>query len=119
MSNEILAILPAYNEEVSIGSIVLHSRQHVDRVIVIDDGSSDRTAEMAKLAGAMVLKHPKNLRYGGAIQTIFKTVREMNANAMVIIDSNGQNDLAEMPKLAEPILAGEADMVNGINAKVL
>ncbi|VVB85949.1 Glycosyl transferase family 2 [uncultured archaeon] len=61
MSSAITVILPAFNEEVSIGSIVLHARQHADRVIVIDDGSTDRTAEMAKLAGAEVIRHPKNL----------------------------------------------------------
>ncbi|SNQ61086.1 conserved hypothetical protein [Candidatus Methanoperedens nitroreducens] len=72
MSDEILAILPAYNEEVSIGSIVLHSRQHVDRVIVIDDGSSDRTAEMAKLAGAEVIRHPINRGKGAALKPVLK-----------------------------------------------
>jgi len=57
----ITAILPAFNEEVSIGSMVLHARQHADHVVVIDDGSKDRTSEMAKLAGAEVIRHPKNM----------------------------------------------------------
>ena len=48
----ITAILPAFNEEISIGSVVLHAKQHVDHVIVIDDGSIDRTSEVAQLAGA-------------------------------------------------------------------
>jgi glycosyltransferase involved in cell wall biosynthesis len=48
----ITAILPAYNEEVSIGSVVLRTMKYADRVIVIDDGSSDRTAEVAQMAGA-------------------------------------------------------------------
>jgi len=52
----ITAILRAYNEEVAIGSVVLRARQHADRVIVIDDGSRDRTAEVAALAGAEVLR---------------------------------------------------------------
>jgi len=53
---KIVAILPAYNEEVSIGSIVLNTKNYVDRVIVIDDGSVDRTAQIAEMAGARVIK---------------------------------------------------------------
>ncbi len=53
----ITAILPAYNEEVSIGSIVLNSRQYADSIIVVDDGSTDRTAKLAKLAGAEIIRH--------------------------------------------------------------
>jgi glycosyltransferase involved in cell wall biosynthesis len=54
----ITALLPAYNEEISIGSVVLRTKQYADRVIVIDDGSSDRTAEVAALVGA---KHPMSI----------------------------------------------------------
>lgn len=56
--SRITAILPAFNEEVSIGSVVLRARRYVDRVIVVDDGSSDRTAEVAEQAGAEVIRHP-------------------------------------------------------------
>lgn len=56
----IAAILPAFNEEVSIGSMVLRARRYADRVIVVDDGSSDRTAEVAEQAGAEVIQHPEN-----------------------------------------------------------
>ncbi len=76
----ITAILPAYNEEISIGSVILRARQHADRVIVIDDGSSDATAEIAEALGAIVIKHPENRGYGAALQTIFKTAREMNVD---------------------------------------
>jgi len=60
--NGIVAILPALNEEVSIGSVVLRTRRYADRVIVVDDGSSDRTAEVAELAGAKVILHLENRR---------------------------------------------------------
>jgi glycosyltransferase involved in cell wall biosynthesis len=56
----VTAILPAFNEAVAIGSVVLSARKHADRVIVVDDGRSDRTAEVAKLAGAEVIQHPEN-----------------------------------------------------------
>ncbi len=56
----ITAILPAFNDEVAIGSMVLETKRHCDRVIVIDDGSSDRTAEVAELEGAEVIRHTGN-----------------------------------------------------------
>lgn len=67
----VVAILPAFNEETSIGSVVLLTRMYVDRVIVVDDGSSDRTAEVARLAGAEVIRHPTNMGKGAALRTGF------------------------------------------------
>jgi glycosyltransferase involved in cell wall biosynthesis len=109
----ITAILPAFNEEVSIGSVVLHTRQHADHVIVIDDGSTDRTAEVAKLAGAKVIRHISNMGKGVALKTGFEYVRQNGAEVVVIMDSDGQHDPEEISKLVTPILKGEADMVNG------
>ena len=58
---KIAVILPAYNEEVSIGSIVLLARKYADRVIVVDEGSTDMTAELAAIAGAEVIVHSSNI----------------------------------------------------------
>ncbi len=107
----ITAILPAYNEDVSIGSVVLRTRQYVDRIIVVDDGSHDRTAELAKLAGAEVLIHPTNLGKGAALKTGFTSLN--GSDVIVTIDADGQHDPADIPRLIEPILRGEADMVIG------
>ena len=107
----ITAILPAFNEEVSIGSVVLRTKQYADRVIVVDDGSSDRTAEVAALAGAEVLRHPKNMGKGAALKTGFESLN--GAAVIVTIDTDGQHDPADIPRLVQPILQGEADMVNG------
>ena len=109
----ITAILPAYNEEISIGSIVLHARQHADQVVVVDDGSSDRTSEVAQLAGAYVIRHPRNMGKGMALKTGFEYVSQNGAKVVVTMDSDGQHDPEEIPKLVEPILKGEADFVNG------
>ena len=107
----ITALLPAYNEEVSIGSVVLRARQYADRVVVIDDGSSDHTAEVASLAGAEVLRHAKNQGKGAALKTGFAS---LNGDAVIVtIDTDGQHDPADIPRLVAPIFAGEADMVNG------
>ena len=111
MVGEITAILPAYNEEVSIGSIVLRTLKYADRVIVVDDGSLDRTAEVASLAGAQVLRHEMNMGKGAALKTGFAS---LNGDAVIVtIDTDGQHDPADIPRLVDPILQGEADMVNG------
>lgn len=107
----ITAILPAYNEEVAIGSIVLRTKEYVDRIIVVDDGSHDRTAEVAAMAGAEVIRHPENKGKGAALKTGFAAVN--SPAAIVTIDTDGQHDPADIPKIVEPILRGEADMVNG------
>ncbi len=96
----ITAILPAYNEEISIGSVILRARQHADRVIVIDDGSSDATAEVARLAGAEVICHPENRGKGAALKTGFKAA--IGADVIVTMDADGQHDPAEIPNLWFP-----------------
>jgi glycosyltransferase involved in cell wall biosynthesis len=107
----ITALLPAYNEEVSIGSVVLRARQYADRVVVVDDGSADHTAEVAALAGAEVLRHARNQGKGAALKTGFAS---LNGDAVIVtIDTDGQHDPADIPRLVAPILRGEADMVNG------
>ena len=108
---KITAILPAYNEEVSLGSIVLHTKKYVDNVIVIDDGSTDNTVEIATLAGAEVISHSFNKGKGAALKTGFEAARA--SEVIVTIDSDGQHNPEEIPKLINPILNGEADIVNG------
>ena len=108
---KITAILPAYNEEVSLGSIVLNTKKYVDHVIVVDDGSKDNTVEIAELAGAEVISHPTNKGKGAALKTGFEIAKA--SEIIVTIDSDGQHDPKEIPKLIAPIISGEADFVNG------
>lgn len=107
----ITAILPAFNEEVAIGSIVLRTKQFADRVIVVDDGSSDRTADVARLAGAEVIQHSENRGKGAALKTGFESLN--GADIIVTMDTDGQHDPVDIPRLVEPILKGDADLVNG------
>lgn len=109
----ITVILPAYNEEVSIGSIVLLTRFYADNVIVVDDGSSDRTAEVARKAGAEVIIHEVNQGKGGALKTGFTAAADLGADIIVTMDSDGQHNPVDIPKLVAPIIEGSADMVNG------
>jgi glycosyltransferase involved in cell wall biosynthesis len=106
-----VAILPAYNEEISIGSMVLSTQKFVDRVIVVDDGSNDNTSEIAKIAGAKVIKHLINKGKGAALKTGFKNVKDYDI--IVTMDSDGQHNPMEIPKIIDPILNGKADIVNG------
>lgn len=72
-----------------------YSQKYVDRVVVVDDGSFDATAELATSAGAHVVRREWNAGYGAALRTCFETAREMGADRMVIIDSDGQHSLTK------------------------
>jgi hypothetical protein len=109
----VLVVIPCYNEEVSIGSVVLRSLAYADKVVVVDDGSHDKTAEIARLAGAEVILHEVNKGKGAGIRTAFEYAKSIGAEALVLIDGDGQHNPDEIPLLLEPILKGEADMVNG------
>jgi glycosyltransferase involved in cell wall biosynthesis len=109
----ITVVLPAFNEEVSIGSIVLLTRNYSDNVIVIDDGSSDRTAAIARKAGAHVIVHEVNKGKGAALKTGFTAAAALGSDIIVTMDSDGQHNPAEIPKLVAPIIDGYAEMVNG------
>jgi len=109
----IVACIPAYNEELTIAKVVLKARRHVDKVIVCDDGSTDMTAEIAEACGAEVIRHKKNMGYGAAIGSLFRRAREIGADIMVTLDADGQHDPDYIPRLIEPIMKGEADIVIG------
>jgi glycosyltransferase involved in cell wall biosynthesis len=102
----VIAGLPAYNEDKYIGTLVLDTRQYVDEVIVVDDGSVDDTARIAGLAGADVLSHPQNLGYGAAIRSLLAEARKRDADILVILDADSQHDPQEIPSLVQPIQEG-------------
>lgn len=108
----IIIAMPAYNEEKYIGSVVLGAKQYASEVIVVDDGSTDYTAKMARLAGAAVVNHGKNLGYGASIQTIMAEAARRDPDVLVIMDSDGQHKPDETPPLIKAILEGD-DMVIG------
>jgi glycosyltransferase involved in cell wall biosynthesis len=110
---EIAAIIPAYNEELAIGSLVLKTKEHVTDVFVIDDGSTDRTADIAAKAGARVIRLSENSGKAFALMTGFKAVTGNGYKAVVMLDGDGQHDPEEIERLVEPVLTGEADLVIG------
>jgi glycosyltransferase involved in cell wall biosynthesis len=111
----ILAVVPAYNEEATVAEVVrdLAARASYARVLVVDDGSTDRTAEAAAEAGAEVLRMPFNLGIGGAVQAGFKYALERGYRIAVQVDADGQHDAVWVRRIVAPIVAGRADSVVG------
>jgi hypothetical protein len=111
-----LIIIPAFNEEKTIGGVLEEVREACPGfdILVVNDGSTDKTGEIArKAAGVRVIHLPVNLGIGGAVQTGFLYAREKGYDVAVQVDADGQHKPAEVPGLFEPIERGEADMVIG------
>jgi glycosyltransferase involved in cell wall biosynthesis len=110
-----IAIVPAYNEERNIARVVaeLHEFDPGLDVVVVSDGSTDRTAETAAAAGALVLRLPFNLGIGGAVQTGFRYAWERGYDLAVRCDGDGQHVPGELPKVVEPVVRGDADIAVG------
>lgn len=102
----IAAAIPAFNEETYIGTIVLKTRQYVDEVIVADDGSSDQTAIIARLAGATVIRHEKNKGYGASIKDMLAEARKKDIGILVLLDGDSQHNPDDIPALIKPITEG-------------
>ena len=110
-----IAIVPAFNEERNVGRVLdeLHALDPGLDVVVVSDGSTDRTADVAASRGAHVVVLPFNLGIGGAVQTGFRHAWESGYELAVRLDGDGQHDPAELAALVAPIAAGEADLVVG------
>jgi glycosyltransferase involved in cell wall biosynthesis len=108
-----MAIIPAYNESESIGKVVSETNKHVSSVIVVDDGSSDNTAEVAASMNARVVRNRHNNGKGAALKRGLIECLKYNPDIVIILDGDGQHDPAEIPKLLEPIENEEADIVIG------
>ena len=113
----VVAFIPAYNEEAVVGSVVrrlpssLAGRRLV--TIVVDDGSTDESASRAAEAGAMVVRQPRNLGLGAAVRRGLAEAVALRPAAVVYLDADGEYFPEDIERLAEPVLAGEADYVVG------
>jgi glycosyltransferase involved in cell wall biosynthesis len=110
-----IAIVPALNEERSIGRLIdeLRVLDPAMEVVVVSDGSTDRTAEVAADRGAHVLRLPFNVGIGGAVQTGFRFALENGYDFAVRLDGDGQHDPAELAAVLRPVVLGEADIAIG------
>lgn len=111
--NGIVAVIPAYNEERFIGSVVLQTQKWADQVCVVDDGSLDTTAEIAEAAGAIVIRHEQNQGKGAALNTGLSYAQQLDPEIVVTLDADGQHLPEEMNAVAAPIIDGKADIVVG------
>jgi glycosyltransferase involved in cell wall biosynthesis len=110
---KVFAVIPGFNEAQRIGDVVREASAHVDRVIVVDDGSSDETGAIAEKAGAIVIRHMQNSGAGAATMTGIEAARALGAEVAVTLDADGQHDPTDIPKMLQPVLDGKADAVFG------
>lgn len=115
---KLVILIPAFNEEDSIQQVVNSVPKTIDGiseviVLVVDDGSKDKTSTLAEQAGAIVVSHNQNRGVGAAFNTGLIKALELGADVMVNIDADGQFSATDIPVLIEPIISGEADFVSG------
>jgi len=110
-----LVIIPAFNEEGSIGKVVEEVKAYLPQgdALVVNDGSNDLTSEIAKAKGAIVLDLPFNLGIGGAMQAGYKYAYERGYDVAIQVDGDGQHDPREIPKLLNVLEKGTADVAMG------
>jgi hypothetical protein len=109
----VLAIVPAFNEEASLPSLIRELKKANCDVVVVDDASSDGTGRVARACGAAVLSLSVNLGIGGAVQTGFLYATRKGYDAVVQVDGDGQHDPGQIPTIVTPLIASEADCVIG------
>ncbi len=109
----IIAVIPAYNEEYTIAKVILQTKKYVDVVMVGDDGSSDMTGEIARALGAIVIDNGRNRGKGHTLKRLLNEALSRGADIVVALDADGQHDPSYIPKLIEPIILGQADIVIG------
>ena len=110
---KIAALIPAYREAAAIADVVTRTLPHVDLVLVVDDGSPDDTAALARAAGAEVIVHTVNQGKGSAMKTGMKTLSERGYDFILLLDGDGQHAPEEIPRFTAPAREGTAYVVLG------
>jgi len=106
-----VALVPAYQAEEKVGDVVRGARRHVDRVLVVDDGSTDQTGERAAGAGAEVLRLPENSGKGSALRAGLERIPPSDATHVVFLDADGQHDPDDLPRLLEAARQGDGFVI--------
>ncbi len=114
----VFIVIPAFNEEQALGTTLRGLKKEGYRnIIVVDDGSTDKTLSLAKKEGIIVLKHRINRGLGGALHTGIEAALRMDADAIVTFDADGQHDPKDVKRMIEPLRRGKADFVVGTRLK--
>jgi len=107
-------VIPLYNEEQVIGDVIAGVRTAFEQIVCVDDGSSDRSADVAARAGARVVRHPMNLGQGAALQTGFEyALSDPTMKYVLTFDADGQHQIEDAVGMVERLRAGEAEVVFG------
>ncbi len=110
---KVICVIPAWNEAKTISQVVTAVRSQVNEVVVVDDGSSDDTVDLAVAAGATVLLHPINRGQGAALRTGTQYALDRGADIIVHFDADGQFVASEIAEMTAPIIDGLAEAVFG------
>jgi glycosyltransferase involved in cell wall biosynthesis len=120
MRRDLIAVIPAYQCAATVGEVVAGTLRHVPRVVVVDDGSTDGSGEVARRAGAEILRHERNRGKGAALQTAFAEIFAERRRgevpelaAVVLLDGDGQHDPEDLPALLAAWDSGEWDLIVG------
>ncbi len=113
MTEKILALIPALNAELTIGPVVSSLKNFASDVVVVDDGSSDRTGQVARDAGAIVLRHEANQGKGAGLKTGFQYALDRGFDAVITLDADGQHLPSELPKFIKVWSETGADLIVG------
>jgi len=113
VSDTVVAGIPTYNEEIAIGSVISGAQQYADEVVVVDDGSTDNTVQIARSVGATVIEHEENKGKGGAIRTLLQYTTNTDVDSLVVLDGDGQHLPEDIPDVTEPVLEGDCDISIG------
>ena len=114
--SELALVIPAFNESQMIATVVTETQKFGDP-LVVDDCSSDNTGDIAKKAGAIVVRHTKNKGYDASLNDGFKEAIARDATIIITCDSDGQHDPRDIKRFTDSIIAREADVVVGLRPK--
>ena len=102
----VMVAMPAFNEEKSVGRVVSYAKKYAHLVLVVNDCSTDNTANVAKEAGAEVISHTANQGYGGSALTVFQTAQKYQPDVLILMDADGQHNPEDIPRFVAKIQEG-------------
>jgi glycosyltransferase involved in cell wall biosynthesis len=107
----VVVAIPTYNNEEHLGTVLLKARSKFSHILVVDDASEDDTARIAKAAGVDIVRHPTTLGTGAVYRSVLRAAIDKDPEVLVVLNGNGHCDPDEISRVLDPILSGDADVV--------